>query len=497
MSQIVETNLNAILKNIDYLENISKIQFSILNSNEINESAVCEVLRAETYDGILPVMNGLFDSRMGSCPSGKEKIVCPIDDNIGKMCPGYFGKIELGLPVFNHHYLPYIEKIIKIVCLHCSNILIDKNDPEIIKELGNKKGNSRFLIITKLAGKNKRCNHCNYLNPIKIIKQNSTTMKDKDNIVKFKAEYAPGTFTDPNADTEQILRPEFILSKFKSISKENIDFLGLSYRSTPADMLISTLAISPPSVRPSVRQPDNKRSEDDLTFALINIIKANNALRDLLSNNKTPQNKIDKQQGLLQFYCSTLMDNEIPGQQQAHRTSHRPLKSLKQRLSGKDGRFRWNLMGKRTDYSARTVLSGDPNLNIEEYGVPLKIAMILTYPEIVTRLNINTLKKTISNGIHNYPGARSVYKSGTGLTYNLLYANIEHIIDSLQIGDVVERHLIDGDICLFNRQPSLHRMSMMAHKIKVLPYDTFRINYSVCKSYNADNDGNADMTGFN
>jgi DNA-directed RNA polymerase beta' subunit len=148
-------------------------------------------------------------------------------------------------------------------------------------------------------------------------------------------------------------------------------------------------------------------------------------------------------------------------------------------------------MGKRVDYSARTVISVDPNINIDEYGIPKKIAMNLTFPEIVTKYNINKMKNMVNNGPKTYPGAKTVTKTADGMHKNisLKHVDVQQIADNLEVGDIVHRHLIDGDICLFNRQPTLHRMSMMAHKIKILPFSTFRLNVLVCKPYNADFDG--------
>jgi DNA-directed RNA polymerase beta' subunit len=155
--------------------------------------------------------------------------------------------------------------------------------------------------------------------------------------------------------------------------------------------------------------------------------------------------------------------------------------------------MRGNIQGKRVDYSARTVISVDPNINIDQFGMPKEIAMNLTFPEIVTDFNISKMRKIVINGPSNYPGAKTVTKNNgnsTGIfNISLKHVDVQKTAQELQIGDIVHRHLIDGDICLFNRQPTLHRMSMMGHKVKVLPGSTFRLNVTVCKPYNADFDG--------
>ena len=144
-------------------------------------------------------------------------------------------------------------------------------------------------------------------------------------------------------------------------------------------------------------------------------------------------------------------------------------------------------MGKRVDFSARTVISGDPNLDLDQVGVPISIAKTLTYPEIVTPYNIHKLTELVRNGPNEHPGAKYVIRD-TGDRIDLRYNKRAGDI-ALQYGWKVERHLMDDDPVLFNRQPSLHKMSMMAHRVRVMPYSTFRLNLSVTSPYNADFDG--------
>lgn len=155
-------------------------------------------------------------------------------------------------------------------------------------------------------------------------------------------------------------------------------------------------------------------------------------------------------------------------------------------------------MGKRVDFSARTVITGDPNLQLDQVGVPYSIARNLTYPERVTPYNITYLQELVRNGPTEYPGARYVVRD-TGDRIDLRYNKRADTF--LQYGWIVERHLKDGDYVLFNRQPSLHKMSMskqihtiptllgrqaetlpffsVSHRIKLMPYSTFRLNLSV------------------
>ncbi len=480
------------LQNADNLESIHEIQFSLFSHEDIKKGSVADVLTPDTYDSNVPKNNGLFDHNMGSIDAS---IICPIDEKKAELCPGYFGKIDLALPVFNNHFIPYVEKLLKCVCFRCSNLLLDKSDPNVIRELNGKKGANRFAACVKLCAKNKKCSFnggCFVLQPTKYVRLNgAASIKDKNNIIQIYAEFSQNAFSDSKVMKQQNFTPLICYQILKKIKNEDVDFLGMSsVFSRPEWMIITTLAVPPPAVRPSVRQSDNQRSEDDLTYALANIVKINKVLKQVLENGSNNK-KIEDYQGYLQYLVSTYMDNEIPGvPPNSQRSSFRPLKAITQRLKGKEGRLRGNIMGKRVDYSARTVISVDPNINIDEYGIPQKIAMNLTFPEIVTDYNIKKMQSMVRNGPKTYPSAKTVNKTTNVQNRNisLKHVDVQQIADNLEVGDIVNRHLLDGDVCLFNRQPTLHRMSMMAHKIKILPFSTFRLNVSVCKPYNADFD---------
>ncbi|GAG29695.1 unnamed protein product, partial [marine sediment metagenome] len=232
------------------------------------------------------------------------------------------------------------------------------------------------------------------------------------------------------------------------------------------------LPVPPPSVRPSVRNETNTRMEDDLTHKLCDIIKTNRILKQKIEGG-APKNIVDEWTQLLQYHVATLIDNSQPGIPPAQQRSGRPLKSIRERLRSKEGRVRGNLMGKRVDYSARSVITPDPNIEIDQLGVPKKIAMNLTYPEKVTKYNLDYLRVIVKNGYETWPGAKSIKRVSDGQIISLRHISPSSI--NLEIGDIVNRHLIDDDIVLFNRQPSLHRMSMMAHRVKVMEYQSFRL----------------------
>lgn len=201
-----------------------------------------------------------------------------------------------------------------------------------------------------------------------------------------------------------------------------------------------------------------------------------------------PQIVIEELHDLLQYHISTYFNNTNPHLPKAQHRHGKPLKSLFERIVGKEGRIRYNLLGKRVNFSARAVISPDPKIKINEVGVPIEVAKILTVPHRVTKHNIEWLRKFVLNGPNKYPGANYVI-SPDGKRRAIYEENKEQLASMLEPGWIVERHLIDGDIVLFGRYPSLHRLSLMGHYVKVLPGKTFRLHPAVCPPYNADFDG--------
>ena len=459
------------------------IQFSILSPYEIQKGSVVEITNRDTHINNKPVLGGLFDPRMGVLDPG---MICPTDGLDYVQTPGYFGHINLSRPVYYIQYLSTIMKICRCVCIKCSKLLIDK---EKYNYLLKSSAETRWNKVFSLASKKHRCgedshNGCGCLQP-KIRKEGLATIiaewNDKEeefNNYDFKKE-----------DTKMTMKiiPEMMLKIFKKISDEDVNFMGFSpIWSRPEWMICQVLAVPPPQVRPSIKHDAQQRSEDDLTHIIINIIKANKMLQEKIEQNSA-SNVIDDWTTVLQYYIATLVDNKIPGVAAVAQRSGRPLKAIKERLNGKSGRVRGNLMGKRVDFSARSVITPDPNLSINELGVPLKVAKNLTKPVIVTAKNKNYLRKLILNGPDVHPGAK-IYERKNGDCISLRYVDRDSI--NLELGDIVHRHMLNGDAILFNRQPTLHRMSMMCHIVRVMyKGDTFRMNVADTKPYNADFDG--------
>ena len=454
---------------------IREIRFSIASPEMIRTMATTEITTPELYENNCPKFSGLFDLRMGT---QDHLFLCKTCKNNMRDCSGHFGCIELARKVYFIHYLLTVKKVLQCVCYKCSSLLVDKTNTRFINKIKKKAPNIRMKLLHKVCNSHSKKICLNYEGCSRF---QPHYLKEGTNLyVVHKIQNEEGKLEDKKTR----LSADSCYEILRKITDEDCELLGFSPTfSRPEWLICSVLPVPPPCVRPSVKHDANLRSEDDLTYKLLDIVKANNSLLSKIKSND--KNHIDDYVDYLQYNITTLIDNEVKGIPPAQQRTGRLLKSIRQRLKGKEGRIRGNIMGKRVNYSARSVISPDPNIDIDELGVPLKIAMNMTYPEIVNVYNKKFLIKLVENGPDTHPGAKYIIKkNGVRLDLRYVQKNIK-----LEYGDIVERHIINGDIVLFNRQPSLHKMSMMGHRVRVMPYSTFRLNVCVTTPYNADFDG--------
>jgi DNA-directed RNA polymerase subunit A' len=466
---------------------IDAIKFGLLSPDEIRRLSVVEIQNSDTYDEDgAPIAGGLMDPRLGTLEPRQRCRTC---GNIAINCPGHFGHIELAVPAIHVEFAKAIYKLLSSTCRACGRILLSDEDEEKYQnqreteiKLFGKVTDETLKEVQKEAKKYKRykdCPHCGMLQTN--IKFNKPTAFQEIELEELE-----------EAEDEEIVRrlsPSMIREWFERIPDEDLLLLDFDPKvSRPEWLILQVLPVPPVDVRPSIILQSGIRAEDDLTHKLVDIIRINQRLRENIDAG-APTLIIEDLSELLQYHVTTFFNNEVSGIPPARHRSGRTLKSLSQRLKGKEGRFRGNLSGKRVDYSARTVISPDPNLDINEVGVPVHIASRLTVPEVVTERNLEELQRLVFNGPYIHPGALYVIRPDRKRVRLEFVTDRTMIAESLEPGFTIERHLKDGDIALFNRQPSLHRMSIMAHRVKVLPYKTFRLHIAVCPPYNADFDG--------
>ncbi|MEM3342588.1 MAG: DNA-directed RNA polymerase subunit A' [Thermoplasmata archaeon] len=451
---------------------IGKIQFSLLSPNDIRKMSATKIITADTYDDDgFPIEMGLMDPRLGVIEPGLRCKTCgrKVDE-----CRGHFGHINLAMPVIHVGYVKEIKKLLKSTCRACGRLLMTDKQLESIKiefqaeEEEPLEGESPVSELREMArdtNKVKKCPYCG---------------EEQQKITLDK----PTSFRE----NDHKLTPKEVRERLERIPDEDLPKLGINPAAArPEWFVLTALPVPPVTVRPSITLESGDRSEDDLTHKLVDVLRINQRLRENRDAG-APQLIVEDLWELLQYHVTTYFDNQTSGIPPARHRSGRPLKTLAQRLKGKEGRFRSNLSGKRVNFSARTVISPDPYLSLNEVGIPIDTAKELTVPLKVTKHNIETVKQYIRNGPDKYPGVNYLIRPD-GRRIKVTDKNVETVLEGLGEGYTVERHLIDGDIVLFNRQPSLHRMSMMAHQIRVMPYKTFRFNLVDCPPYNADFDG--------
>ncbi|KAL2115460.1 hypothetical protein VTJ04DRAFT_9715 [Mycothermus thermophilus] len=492
------------------------LKFGVQSNQDIVSQGVLEVSDNLLYDvenRRTPFPHGPLDPRLGTSSTNRESKCATCHLGL-QDCPGHFGHVRLPLPVFHIGYLKYIQATLQNICKDCSRVLLQEHEKrQFLKELRRPGIDNlrRSAILKRINEQCRKARTCPYCGSIQgVIRKLSVMKLVHDKYAAFNKstalrKVAPESKIEFDASFEQAkkytpelekhtrkamddLNPLKVLNLFKAISPLDCELLGLDPAEGRPEMFLWQYLPAPPiCIRPSVAQ-DNASNEDDITSKLSEIILYAGHLRESLKKGVALP-VIMEQWEFLQLQVGMYVNSDVPGLYQPG--FGKSTRGFCQRLKGKQGRFRGNLSGKRVDFSGRTVISPDPNLSIEQVAVPQLVAKNLTYPERVNHANIEKLRERVINGPNEWPGAQGIIKKD-GAKYNLKIGTTtlrEKHAASLEFGDIVERHLEDDDIVLFNRQPSLHKLSIMSHLVKVRPWRTFRLNECVCTPYNADFDG--------
>ncbi|XP_045532098.1 DNA-directed RNA polymerase III subunit RPC1-like [Pieris brassicae] len=490
---------------------VNKISFCLLSSDDIRKLSVHTLSTKDLYDVLTksPMCGGPLDRRLGV---GNKKDTClTCNENIVS-CVGHFGDIKLVLPVFHIGLIKQTVAVLSCVCKHCGNFLMTEKKKIFFRNKIRENSNKQdlALLYKKIIAECKKMSSCEkccspngsvkkgvgfkILHEMEMIEL-SNTEKNKIGNLQIKSNinsgFDIGLLVQKNntlsskirRDKKHVVKqvvdinPQVALNIFSMIDESDYELLGL--QESPTKFILQNILVPPACIRPSVGLDEKGTNEDDITIKIAEIIHSNNVLKDSIDKGN-PIHIINEDWDHLQLQSSLMINSDLPQVS----VQSQPIRGIVQRLKGKSGRFRCNLSGKRVDFSGRTVISPNPNLSIDQVNVPEHMAKILTIPEKVTSFNKLRLQSLVDNGPLVYPGAN--YIIGKTFKKFILYANKDN---KLNEGDIVERHLLDGDIVLFNRQPSLHRMSIMAHYVKIHKNKTLRFNECVCAPYNADFDG--------
>lgn len=493
----------------DYIREIRSITFGTLSTSDILKMSVCKVENTK-----LSGHGSVYDERMGpSLDVSKQCVTCGGGTDV---CPGHFGHIVLNQPIIHPLFYKYVVGFLRCFCDECYKLILPYDYMSMYK-LDRLGVEARFDAVQKASEKIDACCNCGKIQP-------KVALIPTDNTIVRMHKIQQDENSTAKVATVQMTVDE-ILRIFDGISDDDVRMLGFNPAHThPRNLVMSVFPVIPSCSRPFI-VADGNICDDDLTNQLCEIVKANKQLL-----NEPSDIKMQKALQSLKFRIQTFYDNSKG--RSKHTTSGRAIKGLKERLTSKDGLLRNNLMGKRVNQSARTVIGPDPSLKMDEVGIPNEICDVLTIPEIVNATNFEKLTKIVNSGganiVVNNAGkninlAYATFKRGTDLLYGdivirpngnrvkigddskfilnqgdkvirngVLLEGIKYAEKrkyNLEIGNVVHRKLMNGDWVLLNRQPTLHKGSMMAVKVVRLPGKSIRFNLEKCKSYNADFDG--------
>lgn len=481
----------------DHDDIADSVLFTLLPADEIIRMSACQITETRmTGEGTL------YDERMGVTTKNKKCLTC--DQN--EECPGHFGYIELNEPIYHPMFLKQILQYLRVICMGCKRVILTKETFELLKLSGGK-------ILEKVEEAVKSISHCLhcYCEIPKIFIQDGKIFVSSSEMEKSGSRFYAKS----------------ALRVFESVPEDDYHLLGIKdHRLFPVHLILRIIPVAPPMIRPPVMM-NSYICDDDLTYKYVDIIKTNKKVRDFKAENKK-----DAIIDLLDFHVKTLFDNSSG---KAKHVNQRPLKCFKTRLNGKQGQIRKYLNGKRSNFNARTVIGPEPNINIDTMVVPTEIANKLTFPEVVNDLNFSELDWLVNTGKASYvvrgenrinlkyaTGNYSKELSDSDRVYRdkkfisvakseimkqkkfklkdgdiifhydgtkTKYSAIPTKRFQLKNGDIVERYLQNNDYMILNRQPTLHKGSMLGFKIKILPVKTIRFSLAMCNSFNSDFDG--------
>lgn len=462
-----------------------KVVFGVLSAEEIERQAVCRVCDTALYYRGLPASGGLLDPLMGSVDRRHLCATCMKD---ARTCEGHPGYIKLPFPVYHGGFIDVVLKVLRTLCFSCSRVVVSPEDDS--EGILRQPRSVRLTQLHSLLRARKTCPHCTMPRP-----------QYARNVLSIVADWPANTPFEDAEERAACCAPftaQTALSILRHVSDEDVELLGFdAARSHPRNMILQNVPVPPPSTRPAIYASEGSRSrgQNDLTVRLLEVLKRTHEVEAAMGAaspaDVTMTPALNEKIQRLQYECALLVTSpaRVPRPSGVTRVvGGMNCKSLSDRLRGKEGRVRGNLMGKRVDFSARCVITPDSYFEVDRVGVPVKIAKVLTVPETVSKLNISQLTERVRRGADDVRGARSIVRrDGTLLSLAASGVDVGSIV--LRPGDVVERFLADDDVVVFNRQPSLHMHGMQAHRVTLMPGNTFRLALPTATPYNADFDG--------
>ncbi|OHT03727.1 DNA-directed RNA polymerase I subunit rpa1 [Tritrichomonas foetus] len=498
---------------------IKSIKFSTYSKEDIEKISIMPITNGQVFDHSgNPIKDGVYDLRLGSTENNQ---VCQTCGQNAWNCNGHFANIKLTRRVYHPFYVKTLASLLSGICIHCHNTRMPRQltyqvtDALKLIARGEVLSGDIFSQPEDTDGdmkkRNKEIRH--RIKSLPLITPSSYIMQQRAAIIKeFLAKNRGARkccsncqhnspemrfssfnfeFQKTVSDSKEPLymSPDEVYSILDGFYQNNKSFFHEFFSDRgPSIFFIEEVCVPPPKYRPASVLGDKVNAHPS-SSSLAEIEKSEIALTRAIDEDD--KDAVRKAMSSLQNNVNAFFDNTL-----AKSTKKLP-HGIRQILEKKEGLFRKNLMGKRVNFSARSVIAPDPYISTDEIGVPEVFAKTLSYPERVTEFNKDKLSQLIMNGSEKYPGA-NFFTSGDGRTVRLhgmteqergKYAKMLYANDG-NMPIVVGRHAMDGDYVLINRQPTLHRVSILAMRCRILPNQkTIRMHYSNCASFNADFDG--------
>jgi DNA-directed RNA polymerase II subunit RPB1 len=443
---------------------VESVEFYIIGDGDLKSK-----FRVKNPDSMVknePKPNGVCDEHMGVTADNRVCITC---HNKKNKCPGHAASYELPYPIISPFFEKKIPDWLKLVCLNCSGLVVQRQS-NLSKYI---RGTMKQYISLVQSKPIIICPHCSTL-------KQKISPKDGE----------PYLFV-VGSGKDKILYPLDVYNVLDKIQDDDVAFLGKTVKCHPRNMVLNILLVSANTIRPDRKKlGSGKTGSNTTTTALQEIVRIGQFLpNDLRSKPMSDIHwqKIKEMNNLVYDMIYTSAANGAMPKYRSNIAKQKNITSIKQRISGKEGRIRHNLFGKKHQNVIRCVITCNSNIRIDEVGIPINLLHSIQIAEYVRDYNIEKLSIHFRNGINAYPGATHIEKAN-GEPY-AIQSNMKQI---LEIGDIIYRDLIEGDIVMFNRAPTLTTSSLLSHKIKVMPFgNTIDMNPSTCNFYKADFDGDS------
>jgi len=454
---------------------IYSVQFYMMDGQDAKDDSHIEITEKAIQSEGKPVPGGLSSPQLGT-----DRLTwnCQTCHNNKNNCPGHHGHAHMKYPLQSPEFQKEIAKWLKIICHSCGSFVIN---PNFLKS----KKYTADQILSEFTKKVRSGNEKHRLCYICKVEHPWITKDVAKGHIIWREYFVKKSKTKPTRKTP--MYNQEILDILSRITNDQCLLMGKPLISHPKKLILTDIVVSSVVIRPELKRIGGSRSTmSDTTTSLKTIFEFNSSIPKVL-----PEEVDKKLQGKLVLIDMNLFEM-IQGSSATSKglklmtNTNKQAMSIANRMPTKAGRIRGNITGKRTTKMARSVITGNPSLNINQVGIPKLICKSITIEQTVRPWTRSFLTKCYENGPDNYPGCVKITSVDTKKDIYLGRLPSGYV---LKDGDIVHRHVVNGDTVGLNRQPSLSYSSISTLKVKVINGLTIQFNPIICPLFNADFDG--------